>query len=109
MKKRILNSLFYRVLVGFAMIQFVLILVFALALNESRAIDVQQMKQVSIRVEDISYDRSVSEYRFCIYSGTEKYVFPNLGAFSEYSNRELYNEISVGDSISLEYYENIVF
>lgn len=94
-----------RTLIVFTLIQVFIVFLFIRMLNESKPIDLQHTKQIDITVEEIMYERVISEYRFSICAGSAKYSFANSGAFSEYSSRELYESISVGDQISIIYYE----
>lgn len=62
---------------------------------------------IQITVDDTVYERSINQYLFYIVSDEERYYFSNSGVVSDnLSNRELYESVSVGDTLQIAYYEN---
>ena len=92
-----------------ALIQVLIVIIFISLLKESSPINPSKLKKTDVYVEKTSYMRYFSEYRFNIFSQSTRYSFANLGAFSKYSNNELHKNISVGDYISITYYEKQSF
>ncbi len=93
-------------LIIFALMQILIILVFSWLLYKSKPVDLENTKQITITVDNVRYQRGPTEYYFIIYSDSEKYLFSNYGRFGEYSNRELYESISIGDRLTLTYYNS---
>lgn len=89
----------------FAIIQMVMVLFFIRTLSNSQPIDIQDTKQIDITVEDSYYFKIPSEYRLIVFSDSTKYLFESRATFEEYSVSKLYETISVGDRLSLIYYE----
>ena len=87
-------------------LQVLIVIIYILAFNESRLPKYSEIKNVNVIVEQTNYRRSFSEYKFDIYSNGVKYTFYNSGKTSlQYSNYQLYKTISIGEAISLSYYE----
>lgn len=70
---------------------------------ECKPANEKEINQVILEVEDIKYERVISEFRFSIISDSVEYKFHNLGESSEYSNRQLYENIKVGDELRISY------
>ena len=88
-----------------ALIQLMLLLMFLGCFYSSKPFEIQNVKQAVLIVDDISYERVISEYKFSFFSNSVKYQFSNKGVFSNYSNSELYEKIEIGDRITIKYVE----
>ena len=73
--------------------------------NESKAIDIEETKQVDIIVKDLSVYYAMTEERLIVYSDTESFLFTSGYMYEDYSVNKLYKSLSKGDRISLTYYE----
>lgn len=89
----------------FVVIQIIMVAVFLSVLKESKPIELQQTKQTDITVEEVYYYRNISEYRLTVCANSEKYVFTSRGNIQDYSVSKLSDIISVGDKLSIIYYE----
>ena len=99
------EKILIRTLLIFAFIQILILLLFIRLLNESKPITTQEIQRCYIVVEKTQFERAISEYRFIIYSDSQKYYFGNRATRAEYSCSELYATVSVGDQLSIAYYE----
>ena len=105
--KRNLKNLNKRAIVCAVIVQVLLIVVFADTITESRPIDIEDTKQVTITVEKTKrISGSKGPKWFIVYSDSDKYYFTEFGIFGKYSNRELEGNISVGDELTLTYFEH---
>lgn len=91
--------------VVFALVQLLIVVFFLRFISESKLIVLEDTTPITVTVDDIKYERVISEYRFSIYSDSIEYRFHNQGVFARYSNRELYETIEIGDEISIVYVE----
>ena len=100
--KRILKN--RRLITIICAVQLVILTLFLAMLIQNQPVDPQKTKQAEIIVEDThySYITKVGS-RFVILS--VRYTFYNDATEPGYSNSKLYELISVGDRISIVYYE----
>ena len=99
-----------RVLSIVVFIQLMIILLFCRIWNESQTIDLKNTIQRNITVEEIYITRVISEYRLVIYSDSQKYLVASSTTAADYSVSKLYESISIGDELSIIYYEkNSIF
>lgn len=103
-EKKLIRNVFISVL-----IQVCIIVMFFMAFNTSHPIDITDTKQAEITVDDIHYRvtqaRYSKTYWLIISENSTEYIFSSLKPSAEYSVNELYKSISVGDRLSLRYYE----
>lgn len=108
--KRNLKNLNRRAIVCVVIVQVLMIVVFADTITESRPINIEDTKQVTVTVEGA---KRISGSRgpkwFIVYSDSDKYYFSEFGIFGKYSNRELEEQVSVGDELTLTYFEHFHF
>lgn len=104
-KKPVFSSKLIRTFFIFAFIQILIFLLFICMFGESKTIDLQKTKQLNITVDEIYITRVILEYRLVICSNSTKYLFTSRGTLEEYSVSDLYETISVGDQLSILYYE----
>lgn len=105
--KRNLKNLNKRTIVCAVIVQVLLIAVFADTIAESRPINTEDTKQVTVTVEETKrISGSKGPKWFIVYSDSDKYYFTEFGIFGKYSNRELEEQISVGDELTLTYFEH---
>ena len=87
-------------------VQLMIISLFSLLLYESKSLNDKHIKQAIIVVDDIEYIRIMNEFRFSVFSNSIQYQFSNDGALSPYySNRDLYENVDVGDKLNIIYIE----
>jgi len=94
-----------RIVIVPALIQLVIIFIFAHMLIGSQQINVNDTKQIDITVDDIYYFRVLRENWLFVVSDSTKYLFKSRSTFEEYSVNELYESISEGAELSLMYRE----
>lgn len=103
-EKKLIRNVFISVL-----IQVLIIAMFFMAFNTNHPIDITDTKQTEITVDDIYYritsGRHSTTYWLIISENSTEYIFSSLKPSAEYSVNELYESISVGDRLSLRYYE----
>lgn len=104
--KRNLKNLKKRTIIFAALVQVLLISFLINGITDSKPIKVQDTQQVLITVEKTK-NTGVSKgpQWFIVYSDSQKYYFDNFGIFGKYSNSELNEHISVGENLTLTYYE----
>ena len=83
-----------------------IVLLFVCMLSQSHPVETQDIKQVDIIVDDVYYYRFISESRVRISCDSIQYTFNSPSTAEEYSCYELHKTISVGDRMTLHYYEN---
>ena len=89
----------------FILIQLVIVAIFVVVLDESKPIDLQQTRQINITIDDVHYYKTISEFRLVVCYNSKKYTFTSRATVGDYSVRKLYDTISVGDKLSVLYYE----
>ncbi len=100
-EKKLIRNVFISVL-----IQVLIIVSFVRLFNASQPVDISDTKQVEIIVEEVYYrTRTRFEDWLFVSDNSTKYILTNPGIFPEYTVSELYELISVGDRLSLRYYE----
>ncbi len=92
-------------LAKFLVFQILIVTVFLYFFQITKPVKHAELVSGTITVDNIEYYRAFSEYNLNIYSGSNKYSFPNLGTLAEYSNSELHKQLSQGDIIEVIYYE----
>ena len=85
------------------LVQLTILFFFFMCFASSRIIDINDCHKEKICVTNIDYQAGYREYKLFIYANEFRYDFPNLGIFSEYTNRELYEIINVGDVLQITY------
>ena len=95
-----------RPLLVLVIVQGMIVLLFVSMLNQAYPVDSRDRKRVDIIVDDIYYYRCFSEDRVRISFDSTQYTFNSPATVEEYSCYELYKNISVGDRMTLHYYEN---
>ena len=86
-------------------VQVIIIMVTVRWLSNSQPIALQDTKRISITVDDIYYFSFSGSSPLSIYSDNVKYSFHNRNTAIDYSNDKLYRNISVGDHLTITYYE----
>ena len=102
-EKKLIRNVFISVL-----IQVLIIAMFFMAFNTSHPIDITDTKQAEITVDDTYCrftGRRLTTTWLVISENSTEYIFSSLEPSAEYSVNELYESISVGDRLSLRYYE----
>lgn len=94
-----------RIVIVLALIQLVIIFIFAHMLIGSQQINVNDTKQIDITVDDIYYFRVPRENWLFVVSDSTKYLFKSRSTFEEHSVNELYESIIEGAKLSLMYQE----
>ncbi len=92
-------------IICFALVQVGILLLFIGMFYQSKPIKQEDTRHILITVTDVAYERNFGEYKFYVFSDSDRYEFFETGAFSLYSNKELYEMIRTGDRISLIYVE----
>lgn len=95
----------FRILIVLAFIQLVIIFTFVYMLSESQLVDINETKQINITVDDIYYYRKATENQLIIAADSEDYLFTGRSTSKECSVHDIYESISIGDRLSLTYYE----
>lgn len=95
MKKR------QKIIAKFVLIQVALVLIFGWILYDVRPINLDETKSLELIVENKEYKRVFNEYRLSIYSDSKEYIFASISRYSGYTKKELYEEINVGDKLSI--------
>ncbi len=96
------------------LIQTVIVLIVLFIIDYASPIAKSELISVNIVISDIHYSsRSRAGNRLYIWDNGQKYIF-TPGAFSDYSCKELYDALSIGDKLNISYYEhflsqNIIF
>lgn len=102
-EKKLIRNVFISVL-----IQVLIIAMFFMAFNTNHPIDITDTKQAEITVDDtycrFTGRRLITTWLVISENSTE-YIFSSLKPSAEYSVNELHESISVGDRLSLRYYE----
>lgn len=102
-EKKLIRNVFISVL-----IQVLIIAMFFMAFNTNHPIDITDTEKTEITVDDIYYRITRgrhSTYWLIISENSTEFIFLSLEPSAEYSVNELYESISVGDRLSLRYYE----
>ena len=109
--KTILNKKLLSATLVLILLQAIIVFAFVRLLIGSQKIDISETKQVNVTVGDVYYSRVPRENRLVIVADGVKYLFQGRPTVDEYSVYELYNAISIGDRLSIAYYEstNIFF
>ncbi len=104
--KRNLKNLKKRTIIFAVLVQMLLIAFLVNGITDSKPIKVEDTQQVTITVEKTkNIGGSKGPKWFIVYSDSQKYYFDNFGIFGKYSNSELNEYISVGEKLTLTYYE----
>lgn len=104
--KRNLKNLKKRTIIFAVIVQMLLIAFLVNGITDSKPIKAQDTQQVTITVEKTkNIGGSKGPKWFIVYSDSQKYYFDNFGIFGKYSNSELNEHISVGEKLTLTYYE----
>lgn len=98
LKKSFINF-FFKIFI----VEFLLVCLCTFFIYESRPVSEKEIQKVKIKVEDVKYIRIIRENRFIVISNSIEYQFNELGVFVEYSNRELFENIKIGDELELSY------
>ena len=85
------------------LIQIIILLLFAVALHESKPIDINDCKNEQIIVDAKKYHYGYREYKCKIYSNGIRYDFPTHSIRDEYNPREFYGTIQEGDKLDITY------
>lgn len=86
-------------------IQLLIAFAFAYMLINSRQININETHQASINVDNIYYYRIAKENKLLVISDSKYYLFTNRSTLKEHSVHDIYESISLGDQLSLTYYE----
>lgn len=101
-----LKNLKKRTIIFAVLVQVLLISFLINGITDSKPIKVQDTQQVTITVEKTkNIGGGKGPKWFIVYADSQKYYFNNFGIFGKYSNSELNEHISVGENLTLTYYE----
>ena len=93
--------------IKFALIQLSIIILFVLPFYSNKPINARDCTTLQIVVEDkeLALTSSVKHatYEFKIYSNGVVYEFPAEGIWGEYTPREMYEKINIGDTLEISY------
>lgn len=93
--------------IRFALIQLLIIILFVLPLYSNKSINARDCTTLQIVVEDKELEyvqhRRYSSHTFKIFSGSVWYEFPSEGIWGEYTPREMYEKINIGDTLEISY------
>ncbi len=92
-------------LLVFVLVQITIAFVFAVFLNNSHQIDINDTKQIDITVDDLYSTKVMREEWLYVVADSTEYLFTARPTLEEYSVSELHNTISRGDRLSLTYCE----
>ena len=106
MKFSLVEKRLFRIVIVLAFIQVLLIFIFVYMLIHSQQLDIKQTKQISIDVDDMYYYRTAKEYKLLVVADSKYYLFAGRSTFKERSVHDIYESISIGDQLSLTYYES---
>ena len=102
MKKTNTRGIFFnKAWIGFGLVQIFIILLFMLCFYSSRPIDIDDCTKSQIAVEDKIYVRNIHEYTCRIFANGSRYDFPNIGHFGEYTTKEIYDNIEIGELLDV--------
>ena len=87
------------------LIQLVIIFTFVYMLHNSQQININETKQNSLHVDDIYYYRMAKENNLLVVADSQYYLFTSRSTLKEHSVHDIYESISIGDRLSLTYYE----
>jgi len=93
--------------IGFLISELLILIVFLMLLYQSMPATENNTRQISGVVEKVEYERVFSEYRLRIYVDGVRYQFGNLGVGATYSNREIYENIREGETLTVRYVERL--
>ena len=87
------------------LIESIIILCFVIAIYQSEPIDINDCTNERIVVNDKQYKYipMSRKYKCQVVSNGIKYDFPHMGISFEYSTRELFETISIGESLDITY------
>ncbi|MBQ8576070.1 MAG: hypothetical protein IJ447_08505 [Clostridia bacterium] len=102
--KRNLKNLKKRTIVCAVLVQMLLVVFLVNGIIDSQPIKPEETQQATIIVEKKKY--SSRPDWFIVYSDSQKYYFNNFGVFGNYANSELNDSISVGEKLTLTYFED---
>ena len=85
------------------LVQILILCFFTRLFSLAQPVGAHDVKQIDIIVEDIIYRRisSKTDLKLVIIADSEKYMYDTQTVFDEYSVRDLYESICVGDKLSL--------
>lgn len=106
--KRNLKRLDKRTIICALLLQVLFICFLVNGINDSKTIKPEDTQQVTIVVEETKHFESAGGRGpdwFIVYSDSQKFYFNNFGFFAQYSNSQLDESISVGEKLTLTYFE----
>ena len=84
--------------------QIVILLLFLWGIYESKPVKMEDCTSEKIVVEDKEYARKLfGEYNCYVSYLKSDYVFPNLGVLGDYTSKELYEIIQIGETMEILY------
>ena len=97
-----------RSILSLLLVQILIISFFTLVFIDSLPVDSDEIKQIDIVVEDVSFFKFLKSYWVIVYSDSSSYLFTNVFTDGdEYSVFGIEKELSKGDCLSLMYYEDM--
>jgi len=91
----------------FLISELLILIVFLMLFHQSMPATKENTRQISGVVETVEYERAFSEYRLRIYVDGACYQFANLGVGAPTSNREIYENIREGETVTVQYVERL--
>lgn len=95
-----------RTITKMLLLEIAIVLFFVVAWNNSKTTSEYCLKKETIYVEDKDFRyENLLKQNLVITSNSNEYRFPRLnGSMAEYTNHQLYREITVGDKLYITYY-----
>ncbi len=90
-------------MLGYAIIQCVILLLFLSMWNDSKPLDKYELKTSTVTVEDTRYRKFRGGSAFSIYVDSIEYRFPDSNKSCDFLARELNDLIQTGDTITITY------